>query len=87
MADARGEPVIIDPAAYYGHNEADLAMTELFGGFSGRFYDAYSEVLPIPSEYTHVRRHIYGLYHLLNHINLFGSSYVSRAAAAVRQVL
>ena len=87
MTDASGGPVLIDPAAYYGHNEADLAMTELFGGFPDRFYDAYNEVLPIPPEYRHTRRHIYGLYHILNHIHLFGASYVSRASSMLRAIL
>jgi protein-ribulosamine 3-kinase len=87
MADKSGNAVIIDPAAYYGHNEADLAMTELFGRFPSRFYDAYSEVLPIPREYRTERRTIYGLYHILNHLNLFGGGYASQAKSMVREVL
>jgi fructosamine-3-kinase len=74
MITATGEPALIDPAAYHGHREADLAMTELFGGFDDRFYDAYREAWPVDDGYA-VRRHIYNLYHLINHLNHFGESY------------
>lgn len=77
-----GEAWLIDPAVYVGHFEADLAMTELFGGFPRRFYDAYSTVNLIDPEYRE-RRDIYNLYHLLNHLNLFGGSYLG----SVREVL
>ena len=71
-----GGAVLIDPAAYVGCAEADLAMTELFGGFSVRFYDAYREVSPVAPGYED-RRDLYNLYHLLNHLNLFGGGYLS----------
>ncbi len=74
MADERGEPVLIDPAAYYGRREADLAMTRLFGGFDRRFYDAYEEAWPLAPG-SGERIEIYKLYHLLNHLNLFGGGY------------
>ncbi len=77
-----GEAWLIDPAAYVGHAEADLAMTGLFGGFPQRFYGAYSEVNPIDPAFRE-RRDLYNLYHLLNHLNLFGGSYL----ASVRQIL
>ena len=77
-----GKAWILDPAAYVGHFEAELAMTELFGGFPSAFYQAYHEVNPIDSGYRD-RRDLYNLYHLLNHLNLFGGSYLS----SVRQVL
>ena len=77
-----GKVWIIDPAAYVGHFEAELAMTELFGRFPAAFYQAYREVNPIDSCYRD-RRDLYNLYHLLNHLNLFGGSYLS----SVRQVL
>ena len=64
------------PAVYVGHAEADLAMTELFGGFNSRFYGAYNEVNRIDKSY-HDRRDLYNLYHLLNHLNLFGVGYLS----------
>ncbi|MBO4396518.1 MAG: fructosamine kinase family protein [Eubacterium sp.] len=71
-----GRAWLIDPAVYVGHPEADLAMTELFGRFPERFYSAYSEVSPISPSYRE-RRDFYNLYHLLNHLNLFGASYLS----------
>ena len=69
-----GKAWILDPAAYVGHFEAELAMTELFGGYPPVFYQAYHEINPIDSGYRD-RRDLYNLYHLLNHLNLFGSSY------------
>ena len=77
-----GRAWIFDPAAYVGHYEAELAMTELFGRYPQEFYRAYSEVAPIDSGYRD-RRDLYNLYHLLNHLNLFGGSYLS----SVRQIL
>lgn len=70
-----GTAWLIDPAAYIGHAEADLAMTELFGGFSSDFYIAYQEVSPLQPGYER-RRDLYNLYHLLNHLNLFGRTYL-----------
>ena len=66
---------LIDPAVYYGDREADLAMTEMFGGFDAEFYCAYDNVYPRTSVYK-TKREIYNLYHYLNHFNLFGSSYI-----------
>ena len=74
IAGGGGEPVLIDPAVYYGDREAELAFTELFGGFSAEFYGAYQEVWPLEDGYTE-RRDLYNLYHLLNHLNIFGDSY------------
>ena len=71
-----GKAWVLDPAAYVGHFEAELAMTELFGGFPTTFYQAYHEVNPIDSSYKD-KRDLYNLYHLLNHLNLFGGSYLS----------
>ena len=71
-----GKAWILDPAAYVGHFEAELAMTELFGGYPGSFYGAYHEINPIDSAYRD-RKELYNLYHLLNHLNLFGGSYLS----------
>ena len=70
-----GKAWILDPAVYIGHYEAELAMTELFGGNPQSFYDAYHEVTPIDSGY-HDRRDLYNLYHMLNHLNLFGATYL-----------
>lgn len=73
-----GQPVIFDPASYYGDRETDLAMTELFGGFSPRFYAAYREHYPLEDGYG-LRKLLYNLYHVLNHVNLFGGGYASQA--------
>ena len=75
MSDEIGQPMLIDPAVYVGCNEADIAMTELFGGFDRRFYDSYFELMGDVPGYED-RRDFYNLYHLLNHLNLFGSSYL-----------
>lgn len=83
---ADGEPVIFDPAVYYGDREADLAMTELFGGFAARFYSAYDETWPRDPGYA-VRKHLYNLYHVLNHLNLFGGSYLAQAVRLIDGLL
>jgi protein-ribulosamine 3-kinase len=75
ITDDKGEPCLIDPAVYYGNREADLAMTRLFGGFSGEFYSAYEEAFPLPPA-SENRVDLYNLYPLLVHVNLFGGSYV-----------
>lgn len=74
LFDGQG-PWLIDPAVYCGDREADIAMTELFGGFSADFYQAYDQVYPRSSVYP-TKRAIYNLYHTLNHYNLFGSGYL-----------
>ena len=77
-----GRAWLIDPAVYVGHFEADLAMTELFGRFPSDFYRSYSETNPIDSGYRD-RRDLYNLYHLLNHLNLFGETYLSAVMSIV----
>lgn len=84
MTGSDGRAWIIDPAAYYGHPEADLAMTELFGGFSPAFYDSYFACAEIEAGYQD-RKDIYNLYHLLNHLNLFGVSYLSSVERILRR--
>ena len=84
--DSNGNPVIYDPAVYYGDREADLAMTELFGGFGNRFYDAYNEAWPLDQGYK-VRKTLYNLYHILNHLNLFGGGYGGQALRMINQLL
>ncbi|MDH5766286.1 MAG: fructosamine kinase family protein, partial [Gammaproteobacteria bacterium] len=69
-----GTPVIYDPAFYYGDREADLAMTELFGSFGQSFYAAYNEAWPLDEGYV-VRKTLYNLYHIINHLNMFGGGY------------
>jgi len=86
MIDWEGVPWLIDPAVYVGHAEADLAMTELFGGFDPVFYDAYREAAGIDSGYRE-RRDLYNLYHLLNHLNLFGGSYLSSVRNIIRSYI
>ena len=76
VCDKNGKAVLIDPAVYYGHREADLAMTKLFGGFSAAFYEAYLCEYPLPDGWEY-RENIYKLYHVLNHLNLFGTGYLS----------
>lgn len=75
---ASGDPVIFDPAVYYGDRETDMAMTELFGGFSTAFYHAYNDAYPLDSGYP-IRKTLYNLYHILNHLNLFGGGYLPQA--------
>lgn len=84
--DQRGQPVLFDPASYYGDREADLAMTELFGGFGHRFYAAYNEAWPLDEGYK-VRKPFYNLYHILNHLNLFGSAYAGQAEQMMDRLL
>ncbi|MDO9086874.1 MAG: fructosamine kinase family protein [Anaerolineaceae bacterium] len=74
IADENGYPVLIDPAVYYGDREADLAFTHMFGGFSNDFYQAYNDVYTLEPGYQE-RFEIYNIYHILNHLNLFGESY------------
>lgn len=81
MADT---PVLIDPAVSYGHREMDLAMTKLFGGFSGKFYESYQEHYPIQPGFNK-RMDVYQLYYLLAHMNLFGGSYVESVQAIIRR--
>lgn len=81
-----GEPVIFDPATYYGDREVDIAMTELFGGFPAAFYQGYNEVFPLDSGYEN-RKILYNLYHILNHFNLFGGGYGSQANRMIEQIL
>ncbi len=81
-----GEPVIFDPAVYFGDREADLAMTELFGGFSPHFYSAYREAWPLDAGYS-VRKTVYNLYHVLNHYHLFGGGYGAQAERMMQQLL
>ena len=68
--------MLIDPAVYYAHREAEFGMTTLFGGLDHKFYDAYHECWPLIEGWED-RAEIYRLYHVLNHLNLFGSSYLS----------
>ncbi len=82
MVDENGDACLIDPAVYYGHREADLGMTKLFGGFNSEFYNSYNENFPLQDGYDY-RENIYKLYHVLNHLNLFGRGYYSQAISLI----
>jgi len=84
--DKHGVPVVYDPACYYGDREADIAMTELFGGFNADFYTAYNAVWPLDIGYQQ-RKLLYNLYHILNHLNLFGLGYLGQAEQLMENVL
>jgi len=84
--DSDGHPVIFDPAVYYGDREADVAMTELFGGFGWDFYAAYNEAWELDSGYP-TRKVLYNLYHILNHLNLFGTGYLGQAQSMMDRLL
>ena len=87
MADADGRPTLVDPAAYRGHREVDLAMAELFGGFGAAFHAAYGEARSLADGYADVRRPIYQLFYLLVHVNLFGGGYVAQTVSTLRRAL
>ena len=83
MTGPDGLAWLIDPAVYVGHQEADLAMTELFGGFAPAFYDSYKSAAGLEPGYRD-RRDLYNLYHLLNHLVLFGEGYLYEVLAILR---
>lgn len=80
-----GRPAVFDPAVHFGDGEADIAMSELFGGFGPRFYRAYRQLHPEPPD-GHWRRQLYALYHLLNHFNLFGGGYAAQARQLIGEL-
>ena len=84
LTDSQGSPALIDPAAHYGWAEADLAMTALFGAFPDDFYQGYKEARPLEQNFRE-RFPIYNLYHLLNHLNLFGRGYLGEVIAILRK--
>ena len=81
-----GQPVIFDPASYYGDHETDIAMTRLFGGFGPEFYAAYEANMPLASGHR-LRQELYNLYHMLNHLNLFGRGYLARCENIIANLL
>ncbi len=83
---ADSTPVIFDPAFYYGDRETDIAMSYLFGGFEQGFYNAYNEAWPLDSGFA-LRKTFYNLYHILNHLNLFGTVYLAQVISMSEQVL
>lgn len=85
LCGSDGKAWLIDPAVYVGDFEADLAMTRLFGSLPDAFYRAYHEVNPVDRKGYSERRGLYDLYHLLNHLNLFGSGYLGSVAEIIRR--
>lgn len=83
--DQAGQPVVFDTAVYFGDRETDLAMTRLFGGFSAGFYAAYETTWPLPVGWRD-RLPAYQLYHVLNHLNLFGGGYVAQAVGLIDEL-
>ncbi len=86
MSDENGNACLIDPAVYYGNREADLAMTRLFGGFPQSFYNSYDETFPLEQGWQY-RENIYMLYHVMNHLNLFGGGYYSQTLSLMKSYL
>ena len=84
ISDNGGKPALIDPAVYYGWAEADLAMTDLFGRYPEEFFKAYAEINPLEKGYRS-RFPLYNLYHLLNHLNLFGRGYLSQIQTILKR--
>lgn len=84
MCDRNNRPVLIDPAVFYGHREAELSFTQLFGSFGRKFYEGYQQEWPLEPGFPE-RKDIYNLYPLLVHVNLFGGSYVSQAESVIRR--
>ena len=85
-ADDSGNPIIFDPASYYGQREAEIGMMRMFGGFGPVCEAAYNEVWPLPPG-SEERIPLYTLYHELNHLNLFGRSYYDRCVSTMKQLL
>jgi len=81
-----GEPVVFDPAVYYGDRETDIAMTRLFGGFNADFHASYQRAFPLDKGFER-RQDLYNLYHVLNHLNLFGSTYLQQSLNLINRLL
>lgn len=86
VANSPFGPICYDPACYWGDRECDLAMTELFSKFHPDFYLGYESIFPIDSHYNQ-RKDIYNLYHLLNHYNQFGGSYLDQCESSISHIL
>ena len=81
-----GKGVIFDPASWWADNEVDIAMTRLFGGFTKEFYEEYHKIFPIKEGFEK-RMIIYNFYHILNHANMFGRSYLMQVKDYIREIL
>jgi fructosamine-3-kinase len=82
--DTSGNPALIDPAVYWGWPEAELAMTKLFGGFEREFYESYESCSNISNDW-YSRAPLYNLYHLLNHLILFGGNYLMQIRESIKK--
>ena len=82
--DSNGNPVLVDPAVYWGWPEAELSMTKLFGGFEREFYESYESCSIISNDW-YSRAPLYNLYHLLNHLILFGGNYLMQIRASIKK--
>ncbi|GAB2660243.1 fructosamine kinase family protein [Vibrio panuliri] len=85
VANSAFGPICYDPSCYWGDRECDIAMTELFGGFQAEFYQGYESISPLDTRYNE-RKHIYNLYHVLNHYNLFGGHYLEEAQSLIDRI-
>ena len=83
--NAKGKGLIFDPAAWWADREVDIGMTQLFGGFSQDFYNAYDETWPLPKDHRD-RVDIYNLYHVLNHANLIGGTYKKQTLSLLNKI-
>ena len=84
--EVHGEPAVFDPAVYHGDRESDIAMTRLFGGYPSGFYSEYRRAWPLDDGYER-REGLYQLYHILNHLNLFGGAYLAQAERLIARLL
>jgi len=84
--DKNGKGVIFDPASWWAEKEVDIAMTKLFGGFRKEFYEEYHRIFPIKKGFER-RIIIYNFYHILNHANMFGGSYLNQVKDYVKAIL
>ncbi|KAL1697603.1 Fructosamine/Ketosamine-3-kinase [Schizophyllum commune] len=84
-----GEPAIFDPSSFYGHNEFDLAIARVFGGFPRSFYATYHKHFPKaePVDQYELRMELYEMFHYLNHTVLFGGGYASSALSKMNTLL
>ena len=85
MYDSNGQPCLVDPAVYYGHREAELAFTTLFGGFDDRFFEVYNGVHPWEKG-IEKRLEVYNIYPLLVHTNLFGEGYLEQVNSIYKRI-
>ena len=84
--EENGKGVIFDPASWWADSEVDIAMTRLFGGFEREFYEEYHKIIPIKEGFEK-RMIIYNFYHILNHANMFGGSYLYQVENYIKKIM